>query len=251
MITRSVERHLSNSGRRRHGRLLPLNCTANSARVAVLQWRASWPTPYNCSSLSYLHRACNTNAIFPRAFIIFIRTYLFLHFPTYVMTPPPPTVVAVAAFANMFSVGTVFAPSTVQFELPRLLPDISSAQSLVPFAAACLGLSTGTRGSASPITGLGSHAGTAFGTALWVAALTGTGYVLQLGPISVHACLLDILATLTLGSIGVRLTYLAVIVMVGQGPGPGPVGPTARPECHRAAGILLRVSRVCCSPAPT
>lgn len=51
-------------------------------------------------------------------FIVFIRTYLFLHFPTYVMPPPPPTVVAVAAFANMFSVGTVFAPSTVQFELP-------------------------------------------------------------------------------------------------------------------------------------
>ncbi|CAK7216467.1 hypothetical protein SBRCBS47491_002835 [Sporothrix bragantina] len=124
--------------------------------------------------------------------------------------------VALAAFFNMFAVGTVYALSTLQVELPRLLPlQVSQSLSLVPFAAACLGLSIGTRMSASLITNWGSHATMATGTVLWGAALVGTGYSLQQQ--QQLAAFQGILTSLVLGGVGVGFTYLAVIVTVGLG----------------------------------
>ncbi|CAK7237522.1 hypothetical protein SCUCBS95973_009981 [Sporothrix curviconia] len=120
----------------------------------------------------------------------------------------------------MFAVGTVYALSTLQVELPRILPlQVSQPLSLAPFAAACLGLAIGTRMSAPLITSWGSHATVATGTALWGASLVGTGCSLQQQQQQQQqlTAFHGMLASMVLGGVGVGVTYLAVIVMVGLG----------------------------------
>ncbi|CAM1510580.1 Fc.00g009150.m01.CDS01 [Cosmosporella sp. VM-42] len=121
-----------------------------------------------------------------------------------------PLQIAVLSFANMFSVGTVYALSTLQAELPRLL-GVSRAWSFAPFGAACLGLSIGV-GSCAPLIAKGGACVTASkGTGVWGLAVIGAGYFLS------SSSFLGILACLAVGGIGVGWTYLAVVVMVTQG----------------------------------
>ncbi|KAF5011446.1 hypothetical protein FDECE_2435 [Fusarium decemcellulare] len=124
-------------------------------------------------------------------------------------TQAAPAMVALASFANMFSVGTVYALSALQAELPRLL-DISNPLSSVPFASACLGLSVGVAICASLMASIGARATAAAGTSLWGSAVVGTGIFLA------QTSFAGLLACLAAGGIGVGLTYLAVVVLVGQ-----------------------------------
>lgn len=61
-----------------------------------------------------------------------------------------PLTVAVASFANIFCIGSVYTLSTIQAQLPYLFA-ISDAYSLVLFGVACLGLLIGVTLSASMI----------------------------------------------------------------------------------------------------
>ncbi|KAJ6123912.1 Major facilitator superfamily domain general substrate transporter [Penicillium samsonianum] len=121
-----------------------------------------------------------------------------------------PLSIALACFANMFSVGTIYALSALQGQLPRLL-GISDAWSFVPFGMACMGLSVGVATCASMIAQHGAHATAASGTALWGLAVIGVGFFLS------RVNFEPMLLCLLFGGLGVGWTYLAVVVMVGQG----------------------------------
>ncbi|KAJ3529545.1 hypothetical protein NM208_g9708 [Fusarium decemcellulare] len=124
-------------------------------------------------------------------------------------TQAAPAMVALVSFANMFSVGTVYALSALQAELPRLLY-ISHPLSSAPFASACLGLSVGVATCASLMASIGARATVAAGTSLWGFAVVGTGIFLA------QTNFAGLLASLAAGGIGVGWTYLAVVVLVGQ-----------------------------------
>ncbi|KAI1745519.1 hypothetical protein F4680DRAFT_105442 [Xylaria scruposa] len=135
------------------------------------------------------------------------------------MTMKSSTTLAVAApqwkaallgFATMFSVGTVYALSTLQIEIPRLL-EVSPPWSYTLFAAASLGLSIGVRICASCIAIYGEYYVAISGTALWGISVASTGLFLVTLP-----SLLGVIGSLLIGGIGVGLTYLATIVLVGQ-----------------------------------
>ncbi|KAJ5431293.1 Major facilitator superfamily domain general substrate transporter [Penicillium cf. griseofulvum] len=121
-----------------------------------------------------------------------------------------PVTVAVAGFANMFCIGTVYALSTLQAQLPRLF-GISNAWSVTPFGAACLGLSIGVLTSASMIIQSGAHVTAARGTALWGIAVISAG-------ISLSSLKLGLMITCFLfGGLGIGWTYLAVVALISQG----------------------------------
>ncbi|KAJ5193163.1 hypothetical protein N7449_009305 [Penicillium cf. viridicatum] len=101
---------------------------------------------------------------------------------------------ALAGFANMFGVGTVYAASTFQEQLPRLL-GISQQSSYAPFALACLGLSIGVALSRYHSLGGSSHL-------CW--------------PFLSYRSFAGILLSFFFGGIGVGLTYLAVVILIGQ-----------------------------------
>ncbi|KAF5511403.1 hypothetical protein CGCS363_v003098 [Colletotrichum siamense] len=117
--------------------------------------------------------------------------------------------VALASYANMFSIGTAYALSIVQFELPRLLK-VSHEWSFAPFGAVSAGLAIGVATAASSISKNGARSAAARGTALWGLAVLSTGHFLA------SSNFVGLLAGLFLGGIGVGWTYLAVIIMVGQ-----------------------------------
>ncbi|KAF4836514.1 hypothetical protein CGCTS75_v002077 [Colletotrichum tropicale] len=117
--------------------------------------------------------------------------------------------VALASYANMFSIGTAYALSIVQFELPRLLK-VSHEWSLAPFGAVSAGLAIGVATAAFSISKNGARSAAARGTALWRLAVLSTGHFLA------ASNFVGLLAGLLLGGIGVGWTYLAVIIMVGQ-----------------------------------
>lgn len=121
-----------------------------------------------------------------------------------------PSQIALASFANMFSVGTIYALSTLQVELPRLL-GVAHCWSLAPFAAACLSLSIGVGSCASLMDRIGTCSTASTGTALWGFAVSATGYFLA------RSNFQGILACLCVGGIGVGWAYLAVVIMMGQG----------------------------------
>jgi hypothetical protein len=128
---------------------------------------------------------------------------------------------AIASFANMFSVGTVYALSILQVELPRLL-GVSQSWSYAPFGAACLGLCVGVSSTAS-LLHFFSSAGivAASGTITWGLAVVACGHFLS------NLSFPGILSALAMGGIGVGWTYLAVVVLVGQA-FPGPTAGQAR-----------------------
>lgn len=112
-------------------------------------------------------------------------------------------------FLNMASVGTMYALTVVQFELPRLL-GISQASSLLPFAAACVGLSLGVGTAAGFIQRRGARSIVAMGTSIWGLAVVGAGYSVSLGSLElISVCFLG-------GGVGVGWTYLAIVVAVGR-----------------------------------
>ncbi|KAL3297843.1 PK beta-barrel-protein domain-containing protein-like protein [Colletotrichum asianum] len=117
--------------------------------------------------------------------------------------------VALASYANMFSIGTAYALSIVQFELPRLLK-VSHEWSFAPFGAVSAGLAIGVATATSSISKNGARSAAARGTALWGLAVLSTGHFLA------SSNFLGLLAGLFIGGIGVGWTYLAVIIMVGQ-----------------------------------
>ena len=133
-----------------------------------------------------------------------------------------PSQIALASFANMSSIGTVYALSLLQYELTRLL-GVSHRWSFAPFGVACAGLSIGVSICASLIAKSGARAIAARGTSLWGLAVIGTGYFLA------RLNFEGILACLFFGGIGVGWTYLAVVIMIGQGfpnqPLAGAIGP--------------------------
>lgn len=117
---------------------------------------------------------------------------------------------ALACFLNMCSVGTMYALSVVQAELPRLL-GVSHGQSFLPFLAASLGLAVGVATAARQMHGSSGPCATASrGSILWGLAVLSTGHFLS----SLNFPL--ILASLTAGGVGVGWTYLAIVLLVGQ-----------------------------------
>lgn len=117
--------------------------------------------------------------------------------------------IVLASYASMFSIGTAYALSFVQFELPRLLK-VSHEWSFAPFGAASAGLAIGVATAASSISKNGARSAAVRGTALWGLAVLSTGHFLA------SFNFLGLLTGLFIGGIGVGWTYLAVIIMVGQ-----------------------------------
>ncbi|KAI0437116.1 hypothetical protein F4803DRAFT_540025 [Xylaria telfairii] len=126
------------------------------------------------------------------------------------VTTPPQWKAALLGFATMFSVGTVYALSTLQNEIPRLFK-VSPPWSYTPFATAFLGLSIGVRICASCMAVYGEFYVAIGGTALWGIAVVSMSCFLVTLP-----SLLGVLGSLLIGGIGVGLTYLATVVLVGQ-----------------------------------
>ncbi|GKZ40072.1 hypothetical protein AbraIFM66950_002178 [Aspergillus brasiliensis] len=110
----------------------------------------------------------------------------------------------------MFSVGTFYALSVLQVQLPRLV-GTSDAWSFAPFGVVCLGLTVGVATCASMIAQRGAQVTAASGTTLWGFAVIGAG--VSLTRLRFESMLLCFL----FGGVGVGWTYLAVVVMVGQG----------------------------------
>ncbi|RYC62793.1 hypothetical protein CHU98_g3402 [Xylaria longipes] len=129
---------------------------------------------------------------------------------TEVVVTPPQWKAALLGFATMFSVGTVYALSTLQNEIPRLL-EVSPPWPYTLFATVSLGLSIGVSICASCIAAYGEYYVAIGGTALWGIAVTSMSYFLATLP-----SLLGVLGSLLIGGIGVGLTYLSTIVLVGQ-----------------------------------
>lgn len=121
-----------------------------------------------------------------------------------------PFTVAIGSFANMFCIGTVYALSTLQAQLPRLI-GISDAWSFAPFGVVCLGLSIGVLTSASMSVQSGAHVTVTRGTTLWGIAVIGAG--LSLNNLKFELMLICFL----FGGMGIGWTYLAVVVLIGQG----------------------------------
>ncbi|KAI0485615.1 hypothetical protein F4859DRAFT_471857 [Xylaria cf. heliscus] len=132
------------------------------------------------------------------------------HSTTAAVTTHPQWKAALLGFTTMFSVGTVYALSTIQTEVPRLL-EVSPPRSYTLFAAASLGLSIGVSICASCIAIYGEYYVAIGGTALWGIAIATMGYFLASLP-----SLLGVLGSLLIGGVGVGLTYLATVILVGQ-----------------------------------
>ncbi|KAJ5667252.1 Major facilitator superfamily domain general substrate transporter [Penicillium longicatenatum] len=129
---------------------------------------------------------------------------------TFVEPNVTPFTVAVAGFANMLCIGTVYALSTLQAQLPRLF-DIPDAWSFAPFFTACLGLSVGVLTSASMIIQSGAHTTVARGTTLWGIAVVSAGLCLS-------SLRLGLFFTCFLfGGLGIGWTYLGVVALINQG----------------------------------
>ncbi|KAI0413928.1 hypothetical protein F5X98DRAFT_262461 [Xylaria grammica] len=110
----------------------------------------------------------------------------------------------------MFNVGTVYAPSSLQNEVPRLFK-VSQPWPYSLFVAASLGLSIGVSICASCITAYGEYFVAVAGTALWGISVASAGYFLATIP-----SMVGVLGSLFISGIGVGLTYLATIVLVGR-----------------------------------
>ncbi|KAL0941101.1 major facilitator transporter [Colletotrichum truncatum] len=127
-------------------------------------------------------------------------------------TPAPtaaPLGVALASYVNMFAVGTAYALSILQSDLPRLM-NTSHNWSFAPFGAASAGLTVGVVTASTLIAESGGRSTAARGTALWGLAVLSTGHFLA--SLNFPA----VLASLVFGGIGVGWTYLAIILMVSQ-----------------------------------
>lgn len=116
---------------------------------------------------------------------------------------------AVVAFTNLLSVGTVYALSTIQAEIPRLF-NVSHKWSLVPFAVACAGLSLGVVKSASIMKNNGISTTVTRGTIVWGVSVIAAGY--SLASLNFSALLISFF----IGGIGVGLTYLGVAILLNQ-----------------------------------
>ncbi|KAI0203023.1 hypothetical protein F4808DRAFT_418819 [Astrocystis sublimbata] len=123
---------------------------------------------------------------------------------------PPQWKAALLGFAMMFSVGTVYALSSLQVEIPSLVM-VSLPWSYALFAAASLGISIGVKICPLCMDSLGTYNVAICGTCLWGMAVTSMSFFIVPLP-----SLTGILGSLLLGGIGVGLTYLATIVLIGQ-----------------------------------
>ncbi|BCS28474.1 uncharacterized protein APUU_70044S [Aspergillus puulaauensis] len=120
-----------------------------------------------------------------------------------------PGSVAVASFANMFSVGTTYALSILQAEVHRLL-GIHHAWSYAPFAFATIGLSIGVATCTSLTERSSARTVAAAGTILWGLAVILAGHFLA------SLSFEGIIVSFMIGGIGVGWTYLAVVVWIGE-----------------------------------
>lgn len=117
--------------------------------------------------------------------------------------------VALSSFTNLFSVGTVYAFFILQAQIPRIL-NVSGPWTFAPFGVACTGLCLGAFISSSIISNFGAPRAATIGTIVWGASLALAGYFLARNTI------VAFFASFIIGGIGVGITYLAVVVMVGQ-----------------------------------
>ncbi|KAL4883420.1 major facilitator superfamily domain-containing protein [Aspergillus karnatakaensis] len=142
--------------------------------------------------------------------------------------PQGTVAVALASFASMFSVGTVYAVSVFQSELPRLF-SISNDRSYVPFGCASLGPAFGVV-TCTPLKTLTSaRISTAAGAITWGFAVFLAGHFLALHSLE------GVLASFLLGGVGVGWTYLAVVVWIADSL---PAGSLAQ-NCNRSSGFSV------------
>lgn len=111
-------------------------------------------------------------------------------------------------FANILLVGTVYAASALQAQLPRLF-DFTRSTSLAPFGLACCGLSIGVVLCTSLLYRSAAHHVAAQGTLLYGTgvALAGYSIIYQISIILFIGCFL--------AGIGVGITYLGVVLLLG------------------------------------
>ncbi|KAJ5333424.1 Major facilitator superfamily domain general substrate transporter [Penicillium brevicompactum] len=111
-------------------------------------------------------------------------------------------------FANILLVGTVYATSAFQAQLPRLL-NVSTSAAFAPFGFACLGLAIGVVLCTSRLYRSKAYHVAAQGTLLYGAGVILAGYSLG------HLCQTAMLVGFFLAGIGVGITYLAVVILLG------------------------------------
>ncbi|GCB26182.1 putative dioxygenase subunit beta YeaX [Aspergillus awamori] len=116
---------------------------------------------------------------------------------------PSPRPTATFSYANMFTVGTLYAASALHAELPRLL-GISPDWAMASFKSARAGLSVGLSKAAALIDRHGAP------------RVAGRGAMLMTGLSLQYASFASIIAAFFLGGIGVGWTYLDVVITVSQ-----------------------------------
>lgn len=116
---------------------------------------------------------------------------------------PLPWLTATFSYANMFTVGTLYAASALHAELPRS-SGISPDWAMASFESARVGLSVGLSKAAALID---RHC---------APRVAGRGAMLMTGLSTQYASFASIIAAFFLGGIGVGWTYLIVVITVSQ-----------------------------------
>lgn len=112
-------------------------------------------------------------------------------------------------FASILLVGTIYAASALQAHLPRLL-NIHESASFAPFGLACLGLAIGVVLCTPLLYRSKAYHVAAQGTLLYGTGITLAGYSLS------HLSQPALLIGFFLAGIGVGITYLAVVILLGE-----------------------------------
>lgn len=126
------------------------------------------------------------------------------------MKSTPPYLLGVSCFLLMLGVGAMYGLSALQIGLP-FSTGASTAASVIPFAAASLGLAVGTAVGERVQRLLGARKAAAAGVALWGMSFVPAGAFLAMGSLVGLACSFGV------GGVGVGVAYLVLVPTVGAG----------------------------------
>ena len=126
------------------------------------------------------------------------------------MKNPPTYLIGVSGFLLMLGIGAMYGLSALQIGLP-FTAGTSTADSVIPFAAASLGLAAGTAVGERAQRLLGARKAAAAGAALWGMSFVPAGAFLAMGNLTGVACSFGV------GGVGVGVAYLVIVPTVGAG----------------------------------
>ena len=126
------------------------------------------------------------------------------------MKPTPTYLIGISGFLLMLGIGAMYGLSALQVGLP-FSSGASTAESIIPFAAASLGLAAGTAVGERVQRFLGARRAAAAGVALWGVSFVPAGAFLATGSLAGVACSFGV------GGVGVGVAYLVIVPTVGAG----------------------------------